>query len=82
VLVRSVSAARPLIDLIRRLPQEGASVMLVSHRLSDLIAATDRVYVLRAGEIVSELRSPDTDEEEFLRLMAGMATNGPRSRVS
>jgi ABC-type uncharacterized transport system ATPase subunit len=55
--------------------------MLVSHRLSDLIAATDRIYVLRAGEIVSELRSPDT-EEEFLRLMAGIATNGPRRRVS
>lgn len=78
----SVSAAGPLIDLIRRLPQEGASVMLVSHRLSDLLAATDRIYVLRAGEIVDELRTPDTDEEQLLRLMAGISTNGPRRRVS
>jgi simple sugar transport system ATP-binding protein/D-xylose transport system ATP-binding protein len=68
----SVAAAAPLLELIRRLPAQGTSVMLVSHRLSDLISTTDRIYVLRAGEIVAELRTGETDEENLLRVMAGL----------
>ena len=45
----SVSAAKPLLEMIRGLPRQGASVMLVSHRLSDLLETTSRVYVLRHG---------------------------------
>jgi ABC-type sugar transport system ATPase subunit len=68
----SVSASRPLIELIRRLPREGVAVMLVSHRLNDLLTGTDRIYVLRNGEVVANLRTGDTDEEQLLRLMAGL----------
>jgi len=69
----SLNATEPLLRLIRRLPAEGAAVMLVSHRLSDLLSITDRIYVLRRGEIVAQLRTGDTNEEELLRLMAGIA---------
>jgi ABC-type sugar transport system ATPase subunit len=76
----SVNAVAPLLRLIRRLPAEGASVMLVSHRLSDLLDVTDRIYVLRNGEIVADLVTSETDEEELLRLMAGLSRNGHRPR--
>jgi ABC-type sugar transport system ATPase subunit len=68
----SVNAVQPLLRLVRRLPTEGASVVLVSHRLSDLLTVTDRIYVLRNGEIVAELQTAQTDEDELLRLMAGL----------
>jgi ABC-type sugar transport system ATPase subunit len=70
----SVSAAKPLLEMIRNLPRQGASVMLVSHRLSDLLETTDRVYVLRHGRIAAELVTSMTTEEELLRLMAGLGT--------
>ena len=75
----SVNAVEPLLRLIRRLPTEGAAVMLVSHRLSDLISVTDRIYVLRNGQVVGNLQTATTSEEELLRLMAGLSTNGSRS---
>jgi ABC-type sugar transport system ATPase subunit len=68
----SVNAARPLLEMIRGLSRQGASVMLVSHRLSDLMETTTRIYVLRLGRIVAELRTADTSEEELLHLMAGL----------
>jgi len=68
----SVGAAQPLLQLIRRLPKTGASVMLVSHRLSDLLETTDRIYILRRGTIVSELKTAETSEEEILHAMAGL----------
>jgi ABC-type sugar transport system ATPase subunit len=76
----SVNAVAPLLRLIRRLPAEGAAVMLVSHRLSDLLDVTDRIYVLRNGEVVADLVTAETDEEELLRLMAGLPRNGQRPR--
>jgi ABC-type sugar transport system ATPase subunit len=71
----SVNAAKPLLEMIRSLPQQGASVMLVSHRLSDLLETTSRVYVLRHGRIAAELVTSETSEEELLRLMAGLGSD-------
>jgi ABC-type sugar transport system ATPase subunit len=71
----SVNAVEPLLRLVRRLPVEGASVILVSHRLSDLLTVTDRIYVLRNGEIVADLQTTQTDEHELLRLMAGLGAS-------
>ena len=67
----SVKAGRPLLELIRRLPDTGTSVMLVSHRLSDLMETTDRIYILRRGTIATELTTAATSETEILHAMAG-----------
>lgn len=67
----SVHAGQPLLDLIRRLPESAVAVMLVSHRLSDLLYATSRIYVMRHGRIVAELKTADATEERLLSLMAG-----------
>jgi ABC-type sugar transport system ATPase subunit len=72
----SINAVAPVLRLIRRLPAQGAAVILVSHRLSDLMTTTDRIYVLRNGEVVANLRTSATSEEELLRLMAGLSASG------
>ena len=68
----SVKAGQSLLELIRRLPETGVSVMLVSHRLSDLMETTDRIYILRRGSIAVELSTPKTNETEILHAMAGV----------
>ena len=74
----SVNAVEPLLRLVRRLPSEGAAVILVSHRLSDLLTVTDRIYVLRNGAIVANLETARTQEDELLHDMAGLgASNSP-----
>ncbi|RWM88748.1 MAG: sugar ABC transporter ATP-binding protein [Mesorhizobium sp.] len=68
----SVSAGQPVLDLIRRLPQRNVAILLISHRLSDVLTTADRILVLRRGKIAAAVRASEIDEAELLRLMAGI----------
>ncbi|MCA3505287.1 MAG: sugar ABC transporter ATP-binding protein [Rhodobacter sp.] len=67
----SVSAGQPVLDLIRRLPQQNVAILLISHRLSDVLSTADRILVLRQGKIAATARASEIDEIELLHLMAG-----------
>ncbi len=52
-----------LFDALRKLARdEGMIVLLVSHKLEDVIDLCDEVMVLRGGELVGETDMPETDE--------------------
>lgn len=52
-----------LFDALRKLARdEGMIVLLVSHKLEDVIDLCDEVVVLRAGELVGGMDMPETDE--------------------
>ena len=55
---------------IASLRQQG-SVIFVSHRMSEVLNVSDRIYVMRAGRIVAEIPAAQADESELYRLMAG-----------
>lgn len=67
----SVRAGQPLLELIRKLPSEGTAVMLVSHRLSDMLSTCERVYVVRHGEVAECVDGPSTSEAQLLAHMEG-----------
>ena len=69
----SVKAGQPLLEQIRRLPETGCAVMMVSHRLSDLMDTCDRIYVLRRGQITHEFSTKEVSEAELLHAMAGIS---------
>ncbi len=48
-----VEARRATWDLVRRLPREGAGVLLVSHAMDEVAALCDRVVVVAAGRVVA-----------------------------
>ena len=59
-------------DLLRTVLDEGASVLLVSHRLEEVLGVCDRVTVLRDGGVVAgAVPARDLDEAELTRLMIG-----------
>jgi simple sugar transport system ATP-binding protein len=57
--------AAALFRLLARLRDEGKSVVLVTHKLREIMAATDRVTVMRQGAIVGELATRDTSAREL-----------------
>jgi ribose transport system ATP-binding protein len=66
------SARGRFFELVRSLISSGASVLLISHRLEEIVEATDRVTVLRDGEVVEAgLTTRDVDEAALTRLMLG-----------
>lgn len=60
---------------VERLRQR-ASVVFVSHRLDEVLAVSDRVYVLRNGQVVAEVDPNVVDAGELHRLMIGRAAGG------
>src|SRR3954468_1527355 len=65
-----VGAKRDIQSIIRRLADDGLGVLLVSSKLEELVADTDRVVVLRDGRSVTELVGDDIEESRILEAMA------------
>jgi ribose transport system ATP-binding protein len=59
-----------LFDRVRALKSR-ASFVFVSHRLDEVLQLSDRVYVMKDGEVVEELRAADADVAMLHRLMVG-----------
>jgi ribose transport system ATP-binding protein len=60
-----------LLQAVQRYATEGQAVMLVSHRLDEIVGACKRVTVLRDGSVVSTLKDAEIDRGNIVRLMVG-----------
>lgn len=60
-----------LFRILRGLADEGKTIILVTHKLREVMAATDRVTVMRQGAVVAERVTRETDESELAALMVG-----------
>jgi ABC-type uncharacterized transport system ATPase subunit len=56
---------------LRRMAQEGHSLIFISHKLHEVMSISDRVTVLRHGRVVDTLNTADTNRRELARLMVG-----------
>lgn len=60
-----------LFDVIRKMRDDGKSVIIITHKLHEVLAISDRVEVLRKGEHVATVNTADTNESELTELMVG-----------
>jgi general nucleoside transport system ATP-binding protein len=60
-----------LFRILATLKERGVTVVLITHKLREIMAATDQVYVMRQGVIVAARATRDTDPEELAELMVG-----------
>jgi simple sugar transport system ATP-binding protein len=67
--------AQELIVLLRKMADQGRSVIIISHKLNEVMAVSDRVVVLRDGKKVAAVKTADTDPEELAKMMVGRDTN-------
>ena len=67
----SVRQVAEVLDLIRRLRDQGIAIVLISHRMPDVFAVADRVFVLRRGHKVAEKAIADSSPEEVTGLITG-----------
>jgi len=63
--------AEALFATLRRAVAQGLAVILISHRLSEVMAVADRVVVLRRGRKVAEMAVRDTTREGLAKAMLG-----------
>lgn len=67
----SVRQVAEVLDLIRRLRDQGIAVVLISHRMPDVFDVADRVLVLRRGRKVAEKPIAQSSPEEVTGLITG-----------
>ncbi len=66
-----------LIQVIRRLAGQGKTVILITHKLREVMAASDRVTIMRAGETVETLETKKTSAGEIAHKMIGRELDQP-----
>ena len=60
-----------LFRILKELREQGKTVILITHKLREIMAITDSVSVMRQGEMVAHLKTADTNREELAELMVG-----------
>lgn len=60
-----------LFVLLRRLRDEGKSIILITHKLKEVQSVTDRIVVLRHGELVGDVVTVETTPQHLAKLMVG-----------
>lgn len=65
-----------LFSSLRNLKEKGFSVVFISHKLNEVMEITDRVTVLRAGQVAGVVPTKDTNPSELARMMVGRPTFG------
>lgn len=60
-----------LFKVLESLKEQGTTVILITHKLREILAATDNVSVMRRGEMVAHVKTAETNQEELAELMVG-----------
>lgn len=62
---------RKLFRVLRRMRDDGKAIIIITHKLHEVLAISDRVSVLRRGEYVGTLKTSQTNEAELTEMMVG-----------
>jgi simple sugar transport system ATP-binding protein len=63
-----------LFDILRGLQKEGLSVIIITHKLDEVLAISQQVTVLRLGKVVGKVKTSDSSAPELARMMVGRET--------
>ncbi|RDE09997.1 ABC transporter ATP-binding protein [Pelagibacterium lacus] len=69
--VLTPAEADHLFRVLRTLREEGKTIILITHKLREIMAITDTVSVMRQGQIVETLATASTSPEQLAELMVG-----------
>jgi ABC-type sugar transport system ATPase subunit len=70
----AVREVESVLKLIRQMRDDGIAVVLISHRLNDVMEVTDRVVVLRQGRIEADLVTANTKLRDVVEYIVGSHT--------
>jgi general nucleoside transport system ATP-binding protein len=57
--------------ILRRMRAQGKTVVIITHKLSEVLAISDNVTIMRDGRVVGDVKTSETTAEQLARLMVG-----------
>jgi D-xylose transport system ATP-binding protein len=64
-----VAQTRQVLDLVRRLAEQGLGVVLISHNLADVFEVADRIAVLYLGRMAAQVRAAEVTQNQVVELI-------------
>lgn len=66
-----VNESNAVLSLIKRLANQGYTVIVISHNMPQVFHVSDRICVMRQGRVMKELKTVDTTMDEVVSLITG-----------
>ena len=60
-----------LFNVLRKMREDGKSIIIITHKLHEVLSLSDNVAVLRKGEYVGTVKTAETNESELTEMMVG-----------
>ena len=60
-----------LFNILRKMREDGKSIIIITHKLHEVLSISDRVAVLRKGEHIATVNTAETNESELTEMMVG-----------
>src|SRR6476661_7000883 len=64
-----VAQTQQVLELVRRLADQGLGVVLISHNMNDVMSVADRVVALFLGRVAAEVKKSDTNTTQIVELI-------------
>ena len=69
--VLTVQEIRKLFAVLNRMKEEGHSIIIITHKLNEVMEISDRVAILRKGEYITTVNTAETNEQALTEWMVG-----------
>ncbi|MBQ8796620.1 MAG: ABC transporter ATP-binding protein [Oscillospiraceae bacterium] len=69
--VLTVQEIEKLFNVLRRMKEEGHSIIIITHKLNEVMEISDRVAILRKGEYITTVNTSETNEQALTEWMVG-----------
>ena len=69
--VLTVQEIEKLFNVLRRMKAEGHSIIIITHKLNEVLDISDRVAILRKGEYITTVNTAETNEQALTEWMVG-----------
>lgn len=76
-----IGAKTEILMLVRRLADAGKAIIIVSSEFEELLAVSDRILVLRDGQLIAEVPANETSEHDLVLLAGGRSAQNSLSAV-
>lgn len=70
-----------LIQIMKKLVQEGKSIILITHKLKEIMEVCDRCTIIRKGKGIGTVDVAETDEHKLAELMVGRQVNFKTEKI-
>ncbi|RMG05280.1 MAG: ABC transporter ATP-binding protein [Acidobacteria bacterium] len=62
---------KELFTILRRMRADGKTIVIITHKLEEVLEISDNVTVMRDGQVVGELKTSETNAKELAKLIVG-----------